>query len=162
MPIDPIQFRNTLAQWASGVTVITVAHEGLSYGMTASSFSSVSLLPPLILVCIAKSAYTHQILLQAEGFGVSILSTTQADLGRRFSEKHGEYVDRFADLEVAYGESGAPLLRNAMAWLDCRTAQTIDAGDHTIVLGEVLASEVGSGEPLLYFNRKWGAFAPLA
>ena len=87
MLIDSVQFRSTLAQWASGVTVVTTAHEGLLYGMTASSFSSVSLTPPLILVCIAKYAYTHQILLDAGSFGVNILSAEQADLGKRFAEK---------------------------------------------------------------------------
>lgn len=159
MPIDSVQFRSTLAQWASGVTVVTTAHEGLLYGMTASSFSSVSLTPPLILVCIAKYAYTHQILLDAGSFGVNILSAEQADLGKRFAEKHAEYINRFADLDVVYGEYGVPLLSRVMAWLDCKTYQVVDAGDHSVFIGEVLSTQINGGEPLLYFNRKWGAFA---
>lgn len=158
MPIDLVQFRSTLAQWASGVTVVTTAHEGLLYGMTASSFSSVSLTPPLILVCIAKYAYTHQILLDAGSFGVNILSAEQADR-KRFAEKHAEYINRFADLDVVYGEYGVPRPPRVMAWLDCKTYQVVDAGDGSVFIGEVLSTQINGGEPLLYFNRKWGAFA---
>lgn len=161
MAVDSTQFRSTLAQWTSGVTVVTAAHEGKIYGMTASSFSSVSLTPPLILVCIAKTAHTHQVLMASDGFGVNILSATQTDLGSRFAEKTVEYVNRFADLDVLYGEYGAPLLPDVLAWLDCRKYQAVDAGDHTLFIGEVLTSQVNGGAPLLYANRQWGTFAAL-
>lgn len=158
MPIDPMHFRNTLAQWASGVTVVTTTHNGLRYGMTASSFSSVSLEPPLILICVGKAAFTHDLLLATGRFGVNILSATQLELGKRFAEKHGDYIDRFSDLDVVTGLTGSPLLVNSLAWLECRTVEAIEAGDHTIFIGEVIDSKINGGEPLLYVNRMWGTF----
>lgn len=158
MAVDSIQFRSTLAQWSSGVTVVTALLDDRRYGMTASSFSSVSLDPPLILVCVGKEAYSHQILLDAGHFGVNILSAAQADLGRRFSAKTIDYEDRFTDLTVVTGTTGSPMLPDVVAWLDCRTVQHVEAGDHTIFIGEVLESQVNGGAPLLYMNRKWGTF----
>lgn len=158
MSIDPMQFRNTLAQWASGVTVVTTTHNGLRYGMTASSFSSVSLEPPLILICVGKAAFTHDLILATGSFGVNILSATQLDLGMRFAEKHGDYIDRFSDLDIVAGSTGSPLLAGALAWMECQTAKAVDAGDHTIFVGEVIDSQIYGGEPLLYVNRMWGTF----
>ena len=158
MPIDPMQFRNTLAQWASGVTVVTTTHDGLRYGMTASSFSSVSLEPPLILICVGKAAFTHDLLLETRTFGVNILSATQLELGKRFAEKHGDYIDRFSDLDVVTGLTGSPLLASALAWLECRTVKAVDAGDHTVFIADVIDSKINGGEPLLYVNRMWGTF----
>lgn len=158
MPIDPMQFRNTLAQWASGVTVVTTTHNGLRYGMTASSFSSVSLEPPLILICVGKAAFTHDLLLETGTFGVNILNSKQLQIGKRFAEKHGNYIDRFSDLNVVTGSTGSPLMADALAWLECRTIKAVDAGDHTIFIGEVIDSAINGGEPLLYVNRMWGSF----
>lgn len=158
MPIDSLQFRNTLAQWASGVTVVTTTHDGLRYGMTASSFSSVSLDPPLILICVGKAAFTHDLLHATGAFGVNILNEAQLDIGKRFAEKHGDYVDRFHDLNVTAGSTGSPLLADALAWLECSTVQAIDAGDHTIFIAEVIDSKINDGTPLLYVNRMWGTF----
>lgn len=158
MPINPMQFRNTLAQWASGVTVVTTTSNGLRYGMTASSFSSVSLEPSLILICVGKAAFTHDLLLETGTFGVNILSAGQLHLGKRFAEKHSDYIDRFADLNVDTGSTGSPLLADALAWLECRTTQAVDAGDHTVFIGEVIESKINGGEPLLYVNRMWGTF----
>ena len=160
MPIDQIQFRNTLAQWASGVTVVTTTHNGLRYGMTASSFSSVSLEPSLILICVGKAAFTHDLMLETGTFGVNILEAAQLDLGRRFAEKHGNYIDRFSDLDVVTGTTGSPLLVGALACLDCQTVKTVDAGDHTIFIAEVIDTKIYGGEPLLYVNRMWGTFKP--
>jgi flavin reductase (DIM6/NTAB) family NADH-FMN oxidoreductase RutF len=160
MPIDPMQFRNTLAHWASGVTVVTTTHGGLRYGMTASSFSSVSLMPPLILICVGKAAFTHNLILETGSFGVNILSAAQLELGKRFAEKHGDYIDRFSDLDVEEGQRGSPLLTDAVAWLECQTTQAVDAGDHTVFIAEVIDVKVNGGEPLLYVNRMWGTFKP--
>ncbi len=158
MAIEAALFRSTLAQWASGVTVVTVNHEGEYHGMTASSFSSVSLTPPLILVCVAKKAHTHDALLAAGAFGVNILGESQTDFGKRFAGLLPEITDRFADLDYTLGETGSPLLPGVLAWMDCRVHQVVDSGDHTVVIGEILAAHVSPGEPLLYFNRRWGQF----
>jgi flavin reductase (DIM6/NTAB) family NADH-FMN oxidoreductase RutF len=161
MAIDAVLFKSTLAQWASGVTVITVNHNGVYYGMTASSFSSVSLTPPLILVCIAKKAHTHMILLEAGAFAVNILGESQTDLGKRFAGLLPDIKDRFAGLDYIIGETGSPLLSGVLASMDCRIHQAIDAGDHTVVIGEIIAAHVEPGEPLLYSNRRWGRFTEL-
>ena len=159
MAIDAALFKSTLAQWASGVTVVTVNHGGAYHGMTASSFSSVSLTPPLILVCVAKKAHTHDALLEAGAFGVNILGESQIEFGKRFAGMFPEITDRFASLEYTLGQTGSPLLPDVLAWMDCRVHQAIDAGDHTVVIGEILAAHVSPGEPLLYSNRRWGHFS---
>lgn len=159
MAIDAALFKNTLAQWASGVTVVTVKHNGIYHGMTASSFSSVSLTPPLILVCVAKKAHTHNTLLEAGAFAVNILGASQSDLGKRFAGLLPDITDRFAGIDYTVGETGSPLLTGVLASMDCRVYQAIDAGDHTVVIGEILAAHVESGEPLLYSNRRWGHFS---
>lgn len=159
MAIDAALFKSTLAQWASGVTVVTVTHHGVYHGMTASSFSSVSLNPPLILVCVAKKAHTHNLLLEAGAFGVNILGESQADLGKRFAGLLPDITDRFAGIEYAIGETGSPLLSGVLASMDCRVHQAVDAGDHTVVIGEILAAQVTAGDPLLYSNRRWGKFS---
>lgn len=158
MAIDATVFRSTLAQWASGVTVVTVNHGGEYHGMTVSSFSSVSLTPPLILVCIAKKAHTHDALLETGAFGVNILAGSQIEMGKRFAGMLPEITDRFDGLDYTLGETGSPLLPDVLAWMDCRIHQAIDAGDHTVVIGEIINAHASSGEPLLYANRQWGYF----
>ncbi len=162
MAIDAAQFKATLAQWASGVTVVTTAHDGQYYGMTASSFSSVSLNPPLILICVAKKAHTHDHLVAAGAFGVHILAAHQTDLGKRFAGLLPEITDRFAGLTVITRQTGSPILPDTLAWMDCRIHQAVDAGDHTVVIGEILDAQVASppADPLLYFSRQWGRFTP--
>lgn len=161
MAIDAALFKSTLAQWASGVTIVTVNHNNGYHGMTASSFSSVSLNPPLILVCVAKKAHTHNLLLEAGAFGLNILGETQTDLGKRFAGMFPEITDRFAGLDYHIGETGSPLLNGVLAAMDCRIHQAVDAGDHTVVIGEILAAHVTGGEPLLYSNRRWGRFTEM-
>ncbi len=161
MPVDPMDYRNTLAQWASGVTVVTVAHAGRRYGMTASSFSSVSLEPPLVLICVGAEAYTHSILLDAGIFAINILRADQIALGQRFAEKTVTYIDRFTDLDVTSAKAGSPALPGVLAWLECRTVQAVAAGDHTVFIAEVIDSRVYGGEPLLYAQRQWGTFLPI-
>ncbi|MCU0464616.1 MAG: flavin reductase family protein [Anaerolineae bacterium] len=158
MAIDAALFRQSLSQWASGVTVVTLAHGGEYHGMTASSFSSVSLTPPLILVCIAHHAATHARLMETGAFAVNILAEHQADLGKRFAGMMPDITDRFADLTITTAETGSPLLDGVLAALDCRTHQTVEAGDHTILIGEIVAAHVNPGEPLIYSNRRWGGF----
>lgn len=162
MAIDATQFKATLAQWASGVTVVTTAHDGQYYGMTASSFSSVSLNPSLILICVAKKAHTHDHLIASGAFGVHILAAHQTDLGKRFAGLLPDITDRFAGLAITTRQTGSPILTDTLAWMDCRIHQTVEAGDHTVIIGEILDSQVAANPtaPLLYFNRQWGHFTP--
>jgi flavin reductase (DIM6/NTAB) family NADH-FMN oxidoreductase RutF len=156
MPVDPQIFKNSLAQWASGVTVVTSVDGDQRVGITASSFTSVSLEPPLILICVDKRLYTHGLIERSQVFAVNILREDQLEWGMRFAGLLPELADRFADIECAAAVTGAPILPGVLAWLDCRLANAYDGGDHTIFVGEVEAAHVqASGEPLLYFSRQW-------
>jgi flavin reductase (DIM6/NTAB) family NADH-FMN oxidoreductase RutF len=161
--VDPQSYKQLLAQWASGVTVVTSFLAGERIGLTASSFSSVSLEPPLVLVCIAKRLYTHTFIARSGVFAVNLLSAEQVELGKRFAGFYKDIVDRFADLQCFEGVTGSPLLPKTLAWLDCRVYHAYDGGDHTIYVGEVLAGGivVTENRPLLYHNRTWGQFTPL-
>ncbi|KXK51855.1 MAG: flavin reductase [Chloroflexi bacterium] len=162
MGIDAELFRNTLTKWASGVTVVTTTHEGQHHGLTVSSFSSVSLDSSLILVCISHRTAALPMLLAAGHFAVNILSSAQREIARRFAGQIPDIVDRFDGIAYSTLVTGSPLLDGALAWIDCHTARTIEAGDHTIFIGEIAAATVFDDAPLVYTNRQWGTFTPLA
>lgn len=149
-PVDPASFRASLARFASGVTVLTLRdRDGRDCGMTATAFSSLSLDPPLILVCVGHAASIAPSLADATHFAVHLLAAEQAPLARRFAEKD---VDRFAGLTVRRGTADLPLLDGALATLQCRIQARHPGGDHEIIVGEVLAAASRDGEPLVYFR----------
>ena len=160
MAIDQQIFKQAMAQWASGVTVVTTRlPSGELKGMTASSFTSVSMNPYLILVCVAKKLYTHEVLLQSNDFAVNILNHNQADIAQIFAGMRPEITDRFGHIGFTTAKTGSPILPNVSAWFDCNKYQTIDSGDHTIFIGEVVtAYGMTDSSPLIYFNRQWGRF----
>ena len=130
--------------------------------MTASAFCSVSLQPPLVLVCVKKGNHTHGLIEAAQGFGVSLLAEDQKGISNRFAGWGDKPQDHFDDLGDARGEvSGAPFIAGSMAWLDCTLHSSLDGGDHTIFLGEVqggtLHGERGDLRPLLYFAGNYRA-----
>ena len=149
MPIDDAQFKLAMSHFASGVTVVTTEHEGKPFGMTVAAFSSLSLHPPLILVCIEKTVKTHDAIAGAGKFGVSILSSRQADISNRFASRS---EDKFAETEVVRGELGVPLIGGAITRLECRVSERLEGGDHTIFVGEVVDAKTEEGEPLVYFR----------
>lgn len=163
MAIDPQVYRATLAQWASGVTIVTSIHNGERVGITASSFSSLSLDPPRVLISVAKRLQTHQAIVDSQSFAVSILTTEQQEWGMRFAGMVPEGSDRFAGIEAFTAVTGCPLLPDALAWLDCRVAMAHDGGDHTIFIGEVVAADASGGDnPVIYYHRQWRELASLA
>jgi flavin reductase (DIM6/NTAB) family NADH-FMN oxidoreductase RutF len=142
--------------WSSGVTIVTAAYAGEQHGMTVSSFTSVSLEPPLIMVSLHTESRTHRLVHAAGAFAVNILSADQAALSDRFAGRAAEDEDRFVGLEIEMLVTGAPVLKVALARLDCRVAQVISAGMNTIFLAEVLAARgEGKGLPLVYHDRKY-------
>ncbi|MCC3770841.1 flavin reductase family protein [Streptomyces sp. UNOC14_S4] len=144
-------FRATLAHWVSGVTVVTTTDaRGRSHGFTASSFSSVSLDPPLVLVCLDNSANCFDAFDTSDGFVVHLLARGQEELAGRFASKG---TDKFTGLETERSARGLPLLPGALARLECRTERRIPGGDHLILLGEVSFAEEHEGEPLVYYRR---------
>ena len=156
MSANPDDFKASLGRFASGVTVITVGGEE-DHGMTASAFCSLSLDPPLILVCVKNGNTTHERLMKSSGFGVNLLGADQKDLSNRFAGwGFPADQDKWADLQVKRGKvSGAPLIEGSLAHLDCSLFGTREGGDHTIFIGKVenatAYGERDSLSPLLYF-----------
>jgi flavin reductase (DIM6/NTAB) family NADH-FMN oxidoreductase RutF len=158
MPVSGDDFRSALARWGSGVAIVTSAAGGKIHGMTVSAFSSVSLDPPLVLVCADKSSNTLGVIHEGGVFAVNILASGQQELSNKFASKKDEHL-RFEGVAWRTGATGAPILEGALAALDCRVAAAHDAGDHVIYVGRVEAVETTHGEPLVYFG---GAYRGLA
>ncbi|HEX5660231.1 MAG TPA: flavin reductase family protein [Polyangiales bacterium] len=157
MAIDEAVFRDALGQLASGVAVISARVDGEDHGFTATSFTSLSLDPMLVLVCVVKAQRSHLQLEQAGHYAVSVLGGAQRELGLRFAvEEPGQ---RFAGVAVSRAATGAPILQGSIAWVDCRIREIVPGGDHSIFIGEVLAAGVqASDDALIYHNRQWGRF----
>ncbi|GGM05785.1 flavin reductase [Dactylosporangium sucinum] len=160
MTIDHDTFRSVLAQWPSGVSVVTTAVPDGWHGMTASSFSSVSLDPPLILVCLNRRIHTHRLIETSGVFAVSILAKDQTMIGRRFAGQEAGVTDRFAGSPWQTRVTGAPVLTDAVGWMDCRVVHAHEGGDHTIFVGHVVAASTERVvAPLLFHSRAWGQLA---
>ncbi len=155
MSIDADLFRAVLGRFTTGITVVTIVDpHKRDHGMTVSAFSSLSLSPPLVLICIANDATMASVMRAAETFSVNVLSDAQESLSRRFS---GKLDDRFADLPSTRGRFGNALLDGALAHLECRIITRHDAGDHVIVVGEVEAGAAHDARPLLYYRGGYAA-----
>ncbi|MEP7212939.1 MAG: flavin reductase family protein [Acidobacteriota bacterium] len=153
MPITNDEFRSALSRFASGVTVITTRDaDGTLHGITVSAFSSVSLDPPLVLVCIERSAGSHHVFQETGLFVVNILSSDQLELSERFASPSS---DRFAGVGMTLNIDGIPLLSNCLANLECRLKLTADGGDHSIFIGEVENASIHEGDPLIYFRSDY-------
>ena len=162
MPIHPSTFKDVMSQFASGVTVITTCCDGEMHGMTASSFCSVSLDPPLVLVCVARQVRSHPLIEKSGAFAVNILGQDQLDWGKRFAGMIPDIEDRFAGIEVKTARTDCPILPGTLGWIDCELRQAYDGGDHTIFVGEAVAGGAATkDEPLLYYNRAWRELAGL-
>jgi flavin reductase (DIM6/NTAB) family NADH-FMN oxidoreductase RutF len=154
--VDKDTFRSVLGRFATGITIVTARDdEGEDHGMTVSAFCSLSLEPPMVLACIDHTASMHDLLLAHPRFGVSILSSDQEEYSRRFA---ADDVSRFDGIAYVRGDSGAVLLDDALAHIECRVVQHLSAGDHTIFLAEVERAAPKDGRPLLYYR---GGYAQL-
>jgi flavin reductase (DIM6/NTAB) family NADH-FMN oxidoreductase RutF len=150
-------FREALAHFASGVTIVAARDAQGLVGFTATGFTSVSLSPPLILVCISKTASAHDGVVGAELFGVSVLDERQMWIAEQFARTG---VDRFDGVSLREAGAPVPLIKEALAHLECRRHAVHEAGDHTILFGHVLGSSVSKGgRPLVHFARRFGAFS---
>ena len=149
-------FRSVLGRFSTGITVVTAREaNGRDHGMTVSAFSSVSLAPPLVMVCIGHDASMHGILMAADRIGINILGSAQEAMSRRFAEQDS---DRFEGVGFARGESGVALLEDALAHLECHVISRQEAGDHTLMVAEVERARANEGKPLLYYR---GGYAQL-
>lgn len=160
MTLDPEQLRRSMRAWSSGVTIVTAAYGGDRHGMTVSSFTSVSLKPPLIVVSLQTGSRTHRLVSASGAFAVNILSASQRELSERFAGRGESENDRFAAVKSETFLTGAPVLPGALASLDCRVTQEIPVGMNTLFLAEVVSAQGdGEGQPLVYHNRQYREFA---
>jgi flavin reductase (DIM6/NTAB) family NADH-FMN oxidoreductase RutF len=156
--VDSAQFRELCGRFATGVVVITATGpDGAPAGMTANSFTSVSLDPPLVSINVDHQADFHAIVADAAHFTINVLSADQESLSRRFAGPAG--ADRFEGIGYRITDAGRILLTGAVATIECETFQRIAAGDHTIVIGRVASGEANAGRPLLYFRGGYHTLA---
>jgi flavin reductase (DIM6/NTAB) family NADH-FMN oxidoreductase RutF len=156
--LDPEAFRHALGHFATGITIVTaVAPSGELLGVTANSFNSVSLDPPLVLFSLHRAAYSLGAFTEGGHFAVNILREDQQEMSVRFAKALN---DKWNGVEYEVWETGAPILKNCLAVFECRTRALYDGGDHVIFLGEVLRLRcAGDGRPLLYFRAGYRALS---
>jgi len=166
VPTSPTsrEFRDTVGLFTTGITVITASAPGLTHGMTLNSFTSVSLDPLLVLACVERDAVMHKVLEDADGFGISVLGGDQEHLARYFADSSRPLgMGQFAEVPHRLGAvTGAPLLDDALAWLECLVERAYDGGDHSIFLARVVGLECGHvREPLLFFAGAYRRFSTI-
>lgn len=150
MPIEKNELRRVMGHFATGVTIITTFNKaGDLHGLTANAFTSVSLVPPLLLVCVDKKAESYPSFDESRMFTVNILRDDQEALSRKFAVSGG---NKFEGVGHHIGGNGAPILDDVIAWIECKVTSSYDGGDHTIYLGEVLEAETREGKPLMFFR----------
>ena len=155
MTLDPELLRRAMRAWTTGVAILTAAHDGETYGMTINSFNSLSLDPPMVSVTVQNTTHIHDLIRDAQTFGVTILAAAQRGLAEDFAgRKHGP--ERMDGIGLQSLATGAPILTEGLASLDCRVTQTIVLGKNTMFLAEVAAVQFHSTEnPLVYHDRKY-------
>lgn len=161
VPLDRLEYRRVVGRFATGVTVITTVVDGEQHAMTCNSFTSVSLEPVLVLFCAEKVARFHDVVLATGSWAVSVLARGQEQLSRQFAVRGRPLEDQFSGVAHTTGQvTGAAVLDGAVAALECRTVSTVDAGDHTVLVGEVVGLDVPApgAEPLLYYEGRYRAF----
>ncbi len=159
MTFDPEYFRRAMRAWTTGVAVLMTVHENESYGMTVNSFTSLSLDPPMVTVVLKNDTRIFDLVNRSRAFSVNILSNLQKELAENFAGKlHG--AERMTSLTIQTLPSGASVLDEGLAWLDCRVVHTYAAGVNTLFVAEVVQAQVHSAEyPLVYHNREYHQLA---
>ncbi len=156
MPIDPLEFRSIIGHFPTGVTVITTAAGEELQGMTANAVTSLSLDPMLVLVCVDKGTHTHRVLEDGGVFVVNILGEHQEEVSRLFARRAEPEIGSLRGQRFILGETGAPILEDCLAFLECKVAHVHDGGDHSIFLGEVIEGAiVGDVRPLVFYRGRY-------
>lgn len=156
---DPHNFRDALSTFATGVTIVTTQDaDGDWIGMTASSFNSVSMDPPLVLWSVTKTAFSAPAFKAAENFAVHVLGTDQVEISNRFARSG---VDKFGSVDAQLDDNGVPCLQNFACRFDCRTWAVYEGGDHWIIVGQVLGFEKGTAEGLLFAGGSYATYSPI-
>ncbi len=151
---DPLQV--VMRRWASGVTIVTAQHNDQRHGMTVSSFTSVSLQPPIVLICIDRSTRTHDLILESGRFAVCFLRYDQRELSDRFAGRIPSIMDRFEGIELETTASGLSVPAGCLATMDCSVVASQMPGQSTVFMAEVRSVTLGpDGPPLLYYNQDY-------
>ncbi len=153
MAFDPQELRRVMGLFATGVTVITTRDaQGRPFGLTANAVTSVSLVPPILLICVDRRSETFPHFFDSKIFVLNILADDQEEVSRRFASSGG---DKFAGIPCRIGRLGSPILEGTLGHIECRIIETHEAGDHVIHLGEVEHAETRDGRPLLFFRGRY-------
>ncbi len=152
MTVSVDLFKSAMRRWASGVSILTTRREGGILGITVSSFCSVSLEPPLVLVCIDRKTRSHALIETQRCFAVNVLKVGQERLSELAAGHSGEHGNWLESEPHRKAETGAPILSDCLGWFDCVLETSHQAGDHSIFLGRVVAAGHAEGRPLLYFD----------
>lgn len=148
-------FKTALGSWASGVSVVTTNHDGLLYGLTVSSFSSLSLEPPLVLVCLNNANRLPEMIEASGAFAVSILNRDQEAASNYFARPNREPTPGFTEIDGEWTANGVPIVKGCLASIVCEHRTSIAQGTHTIVVGEVVEASAHHGAPLMYWRRAY-------
>lgn len=159
MNIDSAEFRRIFGHWATGVAIVTArSPDGEPIGLTVNAVTSLSLRPPLAIVCIDRTADSHDALVAAGAFAINILAAGSERLARRFAAD--ERAGRFDGVAWQLKRTGAPVFDDALAWIDCRIDATHEGGDHTVFIGAVVDGDAREGAPLLFYRGGYADLAP--
>jgi flavin reductase (DIM6/NTAB) family NADH-FMN oxidoreductase RutF len=152
--VDPFEFRTIIGHFATGVTVITTRSGDHYHGMTANAIASLSLDPVMVLICVEKTTHSHNILTRDAGFVINILGEHQEPLSRLFAKKSEPELNSLRGQAYRLGETGAPILVDCIAYIECRVTKILEGGDHSIFLGEVVTEGIvnENAKPLLFYR----------
>lgn len=156
MTLDSQEQRRIMGKFATGVTVASTAVDDETWGMTANAVTSLSLDPPLVLLAVQQGSQSHHKFVEGGCFALNILSDEQQEISDRFAFKGPK---DFSGLETKTAKTGAPILVDALAWVDCKLKEILPGGDHDLFIGEIVAGDARDGQPLLYFG---GSYAKMA
>jgi flavin reductase (DIM6/NTAB) family NADH-FMN oxidoreductase RutF len=151
--------KDAMSCFTTGVTVVTTHAQNQDWGMTCNSFNTVSLDPPMVLWSVRRASFSHEAFVSSGGYVVNVLAANQEDLALRFAR--GTHAERFDGLTIERGLLHMPRLPGVLAWFACRTAQVVQAGDHDILIGEVVDFGCQAGHGLAYAQRRFGVMAPM-
>lgn len=156
MKVSPDAIRESMRHWTTGIAILASQYNGLRHGMTVSSFTSVSLDPPKVLVSVQKDTRTYDLIIHSGFFSITILTEDQQEISDRFAGRLSEYTDRFEGLSIETLQTDSPIIVGGLASFDCKVVKLLEQDTHTLVIGEVLATqESDNGRPLAYYNRSY-------
>lgn len=155
MDVDTATFRAVMSRFATGVTVATTCQGEQRIGITVNAFTSVSLDPPLVLICIERASVVHDMFVRSGVFAVNFLAADQEDISAGFAASTPERYENFCGVASHPVVTGAPVFDTCLAFVDCRVVSIYDGGDHSIFLGRVVALATGEGLPLLYYRSRY-------